>query len=298
MNDASASEPAGGPIETVLAPKVRELAEGFTVRRSLPQIGRRSVGPFVFLDQMGPTVLAEGQGLDVLSHPHIGLATVTYLFQGAIDHRDSLGTFQTIRPGDVNWMTAGRGIVHSERTPPSARKSGAPLFGVQSWVALPKSVEETEPAFAHHGAADLPVLADGGMRLRLIAGAYLGARAPTKFYSDIVYADIELPAGARLPLAPEHEEQAIYVVEGKVELDGRSFEPAQLVVLRPMAATLTATSGARVMLLGGARTDGPRHMWWNFVSSSKERIEQAKADWKAGRFPVVPGETGFVPLPE
>jgi redox-sensitive bicupin YhaK (pirin superfamily) len=284
-------------VETVVVPKPRDLG-GFTVARVLPAIERRMVGPFVFLDQMGPTVFAPGTGIDVRPHPHIGLATVTYLFHGEILHRDSLGTVQAIRPGEINWMTAGRGIAHSERTPPALRASGGTLAGMQSWVALPKNDEETPPRFAHHAAAALPVVAGEGRRVRVLIGALYGAHSPVRTFSETLYADIALASGAILPVPAEPEERALYLIDGTVEIAGEALAPGRLVVLRPAAEVIvTALSAARLMLLGGARLDGPRHVWWNFVSSSQERIEQAKADWRAGRFAAVPGDSEFIPLP-
>jgi redox-sensitive bicupin YhaK (pirin superfamily) len=257
------------------------------------------VGPFVFFDQMGPAVFQGGQGLDVRPHPHIGLATVTYLFDGELLHRDSLGTVQVIRPGAVNWMTAGRGIVHSERTPPAARAAGGRLFGIQIWVALPGRDEESPPAFAHTPAEDLPTIEGEGLRVRLVAGAMFGVRSPVRVFSETLYADAVLDAGARLEISAEQEERAAYVVEGTVEESGASFAAGQLLVLRPRApVVLRASSSSRVLVLGGAPMDGPRHIWWNFVSSSTERIERAAADWAAGRFDSVPGETERIPLPE
>jgi redox-sensitive bicupin YhaK (pirin superfamily) len=290
-------------LDAVVVTRVRDLVDGFKVRRVLPSARRRMVGPFIFLDQMGPEILSAGRGLDVAPHPHIGLATVTYLFTGEILHRDSLGTVQAIRPGEVNWMTAGSGIAHSERTPPPLRATGSNLFGIQSWVALPMGDEETEPTFAHHDAAELPVVEGEGKRVRLITGSLYGARSPVRTLSEMFYADAELEAGARLPVPVDHEERAAYVVEGAVTLssDGGVFEAGQLLVFKPGAEmTLEAlgSSPARLMLLGGEPMDGRRHIWWNFVSSSSERIEQAKEDWKAGRFAPVPEETEFIPLPE
>jgi redox-sensitive bicupin YhaK (pirin superfamily) len=257
------------------------------------------VGPFVFFDQMGPARFGPGLGLDVRPHPHIGLATLTYLFEGALLHRDSLGTVQVIRPEAVNWMTAGRGIVHSERTPPGERAAGGRLFGIQIWVALPRGDEESPPAFAHTPAEELPVVQGEGLRVRIVAGGMLGARSPVRVFSETLYADAALDPGARLEIPAEQEERAAYVVEGTVDESGASFEAGQLLVLRPAAPVVfRATSPARVLVLGGAAMDGPRHIWWNFVSSSTERIEQAAADWAAGRFDTVPGETEFIPLPE
>ncbi|TMJ50929.1 MAG: pirin family protein [Alphaproteobacteria bacterium] len=286
-------------IETSIVPRTRDLGGGFEVRRVLPSGERRTVGPFVFFDQMGPTVLPAGRGLDVRPHPHIGLATVTYLFDGEIIHRDSLGTVQPIRPGAVNWMTAGRGIVHSERTPPEFRTGGGGLFGIQTWVGLPKDNEEADPAFAHHPEDALPVLDGDGKRVRVIAGAFHGARSPLVVFSETVYVDAALAPDARLEIPPEYEERAVYIAEGRIEIGGDSFEEGRMLVFRAGdPVTVTAGGPARVLLLGGAPLDGPRHLWWNFVSSSTERIEQAKADWREGRFPQVPGETEFTPLPE
>ena len=285
-------------IETVIVPRARDLG-GFEVRRALPSARRQMVGPFIFFDQMGPAEFLLGQGIDVRPHPHIGLATVTYLIDGEIIHRDSLGTLQAIRPGEVNWMTAGRGIAHSERTAAAARAAGAKLFGIQTWVALPRHAEETEAAFTHHESADLPVVEERGMTVRLIVGALYGQRSPVRTFSEMFYADAALEAGARLPLDAGHEERGIYIVNGTIEVAGDRFDEAQLLVFRPGdPITVTARTPARLMLLGGEPMDGPRHIWWNFVSSSKDRIVQAKADWKAGRFTPVPGDLEFIPLPE
>ncbi|MGI9385649.1 MAG: pirin family protein [Methyloligellaceae bacterium] len=285
-------------IETVIVPRSRDIG-GFEVRRALPSAQKRMVGPFIFFDQFGPAELLIGQGIDVRPHPHIGLATVTYLFRGEILHRDSLGSVQPIRPGAVNWMTAGVGIAHSERTDEPERQRDATLYGIQSWVALPKAAEETDPGFFHHGKAGLPVISDEGKQVRLIAGALYGERSPVETFSDMFYADAALEAGARLPLPAEHEERGIYVAEGAVEIAGDRFEAGRLLVFRPGdEITVTAAAPSRILLLGGEPMEGPRHIWWNFVSSSRERIEQAKADWKANRFDAVPGETEFIPLPE
>ena len=291
----------GSSVETLIVPRTRDLGDGFEVRRALPSVRRRMVGPFIFFDQMGPAVFRSGHGLDVRPHPHIGLATVTYLFEGEILHRDSLGTVQSIHPGAVNWMVAGRGIAHSERTPPELRATGGRLYGIQSWVAVPKQHEETAPAFAHTPADALPVLEDAGTRVRLIAGGLYGARSPVGTLSELFYADAVLAAGARLQVPASHEERAVYVAEGGVELGGQVYGTGQLLVLRPGAEgvlTGPGPTGGRVLLFGGEPMDGPRHIWWNFVSSSKERIEQAKADWTTGRIGPVPGETEFIPLPE
>jgi redox-sensitive bicupin YhaK (pirin superfamily) len=285
-------------IDAVIVPPTHDLGDGFHVRRALPSSQRRMVGPFVFFDQMGPTVLRAGTGLDVRPHPHIGLATVTYLFDGEIMHRDSLGSVQPILPGEVNWMIAGRGIVHSERSPADKRGAASALFGIQTWVALPKAQEERAPSFHHHAAGELPLIEAEGKSLRLIAGSLYGAHAPVATLSDMFYADVTLAAHAQLPVATEYEERAIYVLRGRVDIDGSAFDAGQLVVLaarRPV--TVRADVRAQLLLLGGASLDGPRHVWWNFVSSSSERIEQAKADWHAGLLGSVPGDAEFIPLP-
>lgn len=288
-----------GAIELVIVPRAHDVG-GFEVHRALPAREKQMIGPFIFFDQMGPGEFLTGSGLDVRPHPHIGLATVTYLFEGAIQHRDSLGTQLPIVPGDVNWMTAGSGIAHSERTDASLRSHPNRLFGIQSWVALPKAKEETDAAFAHHPAASLPVLEDGGVRLRLIAGDGWGLRSPVETHWPLFYADATLAAGARLPLPDQHEERGVHVVSGSVEVAGTRFEAGRMLLFRPgdSLAVQAGPDGARLLLLGGAVMDGPRHIFWNFVSSSRERIEQAKADWKAGRFGSVAGdENEFIPLP-
>ncbi len=285
-------------IIRVIDPRSRDLG-GFEVRRILPIAKQRMVGPFVFYDHLGPAVFPAGKGIDVRPHPHIGLATVTYLFEGELMHRDSLGFAQQIRPGDVNWMTAGRGIVHSERSSPEARDRDLTLHAIQSWVALPRAHEETEPSFHHHGAETLPSLEIDGVRLRLIAGSAYGKTSPVKVFSPTFYLAAEMPAGSHLTLPFEHEERAVHLAEGAVGVEGQSLKVGQMAVFAASAEiTLRAEAESRVMLLGGATMDGERHIWWNFVSSSKDRIEQAKADWKDGRFDAVPGETEFIPLPE
>jgi hypothetical protein len=285
-------------VELVIAPRLRDIGD-FAVRRILPYAKRRMVGPFIFLDEFGPEDLPAGQGIDVRPHPHIGLATVTYLFDGEIMHRDSLGVVQAIRPGAVNWMTAGRGIVHSERSGDEERARDKKLHGMQSWIALPLDCEETAPAFKHHAADALPVIEDDGLWMRLIAGSAYGETAPVEVFSDLFYLHAELEAGASVALPAEHEERAAYVVSGAVTLEGEDYGPATMMVVRPgAAAELTAAEASRVMLLGGAPLEGKRHIWWNFVASSPERIEQAKADWQGGRFAMVPGEEEFIPLPK
>ncbi len=285
-------------LELVIVPRVRDLG-GFQVRRALPHGKRQMVGPFIFFDQMGPVQLIAGQGMDVRPHPHIGLATVTYLFDGRIMHRDSEGNALEITPGAMNLMTAGRGIAHSERTPGDARATGGAMYGIQSWIALPAAEEEVAPSFQHFGAAELPVVSDGGMWARTIAGSAFGTRSPVGMHSDWLYAEVVLEAGATAPLDADHEERAIYLLEGAIEIAGDRFEDVQLLVFRPGdRITVRATSRARMMFLGGTAMEGPRYIWWNFVSSRKDRIEQAKDDWRAGRFGPVPGETEFIPLPE
>ena len=283
-------------VETHILPRVRDLGDGFQVRRALPDAKRRSVGPFVFFDQMGPTRLAAGHGLDVRPHPHIGLATVTYLFAGEILHRDSLGSTQAIRPGEVNWMTAGRGIVHSERTPAQLRGAGPELFGIQTWIALPEADEECEPAFSHHEG--LPQVQEGGVTVQLILGDLLGMSSPVPTFSPTFYAEVRLDRERRFSVPARHEERGVHVVEGEIEIAGARVGAGEMVVLETGAeATLAAHEHARVMVFGGASL-GPRHVWWNFVSSRAERIHQAADDWKSGRFPPVPGESDFIPLPE
>lgn len=288
-------------VDTVIIPPVRDLGDGFRVRRALPAARRQMVGPFIFFDEMGPAVLAPGHGLDVRPHPHIGLATVTYLFAGEILHRDSLGSVQPIQPGAVNWMIAGRGIVHSERTPAERRAQGDELRGLQVWVALPRAVEEMAPSFAHVAADALPTFEGDGVAGRVIAGTVHGATAARAVPAELFYADVTLAPGAAFPVETTYEERAFYVVDGEVSVEpGDEVHAAgRLVVLRPGAAiALHAGPGpARVMLLGGAPMPEPRHIWWNFVSSSPARIEQAKEDWREGRFAPVPGETEFIPLP-
>jgi redox-sensitive bicupin YhaK (pirin superfamily) len=273
---------------------------GFSVRRVLPAVGQQTVGPFIFFDHMGPAAFAPGQGVDVRPHPHIGLATVTYLFEGEFMHRDSLGTVQRIRPGDVNWMVAGRGIVHSERTPAEARQAdeGARLHGIQTWVALPRSHEETAPSFEHHASASLPEIHMPGAVLRLIAGRAFGQQAPAAVFSPMFYLDAALKSGAAVSLPDEYAERAVYVAEGPVEVAGQRCEVGRMALLDAGGSiTVRALAKARVLLLGGDRLDGARHIWWNFVSSSPERIEQAKRDWRDRRFDAVPGDDERIPLP-
>ena len=284
-------------IAQVVESRKRDLG-GFEVRRILPYAGGRMVGPFIFLDHMGPAIFDPGKGIDVRPHPHVCLATVTYLFDGEIEHRDSLGVVQTICPGDVNWMTAGRGIAHSERTGAALRAKGHRLHGLQSWVALPAADEETQAAFHHHAAAQLPEQKKNGTTLRLIAGEAYGMRSPVRVFSKMFYAAADLENGATLSLPIEHVERAAYVVEGVIEVEGQRFGEGALVLFKQgEAADLKAAGPARVAVLGGDPV-GTRHIWWNFVASSPERIERAKADWKAGKFAKVPGDDEFIPLPD
>ena len=296
---APGDAPACDAIELMIVPRSVDLG-GFAVRRALPHAKRRLVGPFIFFDHFGPAEFRAGDGIDVRPHPHIGLATVTYLFDGEIMHRDSLGTAAAIRPGEVNWMTAGRGIVHSERTAPERRVGGERLHGLQCWVAMPAGDEEIAPSFAHHAQADLPVVAGDGKIVRIVAGSLYGQRSPVPTLSDTVFADAMLEPSAVLPIDAATEERALYIVSGEVDIAGDRFAAGQLLVFRPGdSIAVTAATTARVVLVGGAAIDGPRFIWWNFVSSRRERIEQAKADWKLRRFDSVPGdETEFIPLPE
>ncbi len=277
-----------------------ELGDGFAVRRLLPSLLARHVGPFVFFDHMGPADFAAGKGMDVRPHPHIGLATVTWLFDGAIRHRDSLGSLADIRPGEVNWMTAGRGIVHSERTPPAQRRDGQRLHGIQVWVALPQADAEVAPDFSHHAAASLPRLQHADAELVLIAGTAYGERSPVRVFAPMCFLEVRMQAGAELALPQEHEELGVYVVEGQARWGELSIPSERMAVqLGGSAPVLCAERETRLMLFGGAPLDGERHLWWNFVASERERLEQAKADWSAGRFGVVPGdEEEFIPLPD
>jgi redox-sensitive bicupin YhaK (pirin superfamily) len=295
LGDARATD----AIAQVLVPRSVDLG-GFQVHRALPSARSRMVGPFIFFDHFGPAVFQAGNGVDVRPHPHIGLATVTYLFDGEILHRDSLGTALPIRPGAVNWMTAGRGIAHSERTAADRRGGGEPLHGLQLWAALPVKDEETAPAFAHTPAVEIPELHNDGITLRVVAGTLHGLRSPVTTSWETVFAEVRLTAGTTLPLDAEHEERAVYVIAGEIEIGGDRHGPERLLVLRPGDhVEVRATSDAHLVVVGGAAMDGPRHIWWNFVSSRKERIEAAKADWKAGRFDLVPGDAmEFIPLPE
>jgi redox-sensitive bicupin YhaK (pirin superfamily) len=299
LDPVCSRRPAALEVAAVIEARSRDLG-GFVVGRVLPSTARRLVGPFIFFDHMGPADLAPGRGLDVRPHPHIGLATVTYLFEGEIIHRDSLGSHQPIRPGAINWMTAGRGIVHSERTGPEPRRAGSRVHGLQLWVALPLAHEETEPEFHHHPAETLPSLEIGGARIRVLAGSAFGKMSPVKTFSPLFFAEAAIPAAGELPVPSEHEERAAYIVDGAMSCEGKRAERGRMLVFAKGAeVALRAMTDARIALIGGAPIDGERHIWWNFVSSSEAKIEQAKHDWKEGRFPKVPGdETEFIPLPE
>ena len=291
-------------IETVIVPRARDIG-GFEVRRALPAPKRQMVGPFIFFDQMGPVEFLTGQGIDVRPHPHIGLATVTYLLDGEFQHRDSLGTNQMIHPGDVNWMIAGNGITHSERTSKETRLGTHRLAGIQTWVALPEDAEESDASFEHHGKAKLPLLEGEGKSVRLILGDAWGAVSPVTTSSRMFYADAVLKAGAQLPLPQDHEDRGIYVLDGSIMIAGEVFEAGRMMVFRPgdPIAVTAGEQGARIMLLGGDTMGGPRHIWWNFVASSRERIEAAKEAWRAGdfehgRFRLPPGDDAeFIPAP-
>ncbi len=287
-------------IETLIIPRARDLG-GFEVRRALPSPARQMVGPFIFFDQMGPAEFITGGGIDVRPHPHIGLATVTYLYRGELQHRDSLGTNQMIYPGEVNWMIAGRGVTHSERTSEATRKGASALFGIQTWVALPDHAEETNASFEHQGKEALPFLEGEGKQVRLILGSAWGKRAPVKTFNEMFYADVVLAPGAAVPLPDDHEDRGLYVTEGSIVVAGDSFESGRMMVFRPGdAITVKAgPQGARLMLLGGDTLSGPRYLWWNFVASSWEKIEAAKdawakGDWEHGRFRLSPDDHGEV----
>jgi redox-sensitive bicupin YhaK (pirin superfamily) len=289
---------AADAIETVIVPRARDLGD-FEVRRALPSAQRQMVGPFIFFDQFGPVLMKAGQGMDVRPHPHIGLSTVSWLFDGTIQHKDSLGFDQSIKPGELNWMTAGKGIVHSERSLPEDRLIERKVYGTQSWVALPKHHEETAPGFEHVDRSALPLIEDSKRSVRVIAGSIFGAKSPVRTHSDLFYAEVILQPGAKLPLPTEHVERGIYVVEGEIEVAGDKFEAGRLLVFHPRdPIVINSPQGARFMMLGGEPMDGPRYIWWNFVSSSKDKIEAAKDDWKNARFNIVPGdEKEFIPLP-
>jgi redox-sensitive bicupin YhaK (pirin superfamily) len=283
-------------ILQVIDGRERDLG-GFVVRRVLPFAGRQMVGPFIFFDHLGPAEFAVGQGIDVRPHPHIGLATVTYLFSGALEHRDSLRNVREIHPGDVNWMTAGHGIVHSERTPGGARAAGPQIHGIQSWVALPDGHEDLDPDFVHHPAASLPQVKVGETELTVIAGHGFGLTSPVATLWPTFYVHARLPEGATLHVPVEHGERAVYLVRGAIDVGGTALAEGQMAVLEPVEVTLRAIADSTVMLLGGEQFPTPRRLFWNFVASSQERIERAKERWRKQQFPAVPNETEFIPLP-
>ena len=288
-------------IPTLIADaRVHDLGDGFMVRRMLPVLQARHVGPFVFFDHIGPATFPAGKGMDVRPHPHIGLATLTWLFDGSIRHRDSMGSLADIRPGEVNWMTSGHGIAHSERTPPQERQDGHTLHGIQVWVALPQADAEVAPEFHHHDRDALPQIRQPGVAAVLIAGSAYGERSPVKVFAPMFFLEVSLEAGAELALPAEHAERGVLVVEGAVRWGGLEIGAAQMAVQTGSSAPpLRALEASRLMLFGGAPLDGERHLWWNFVASTRERIEQAKADWREGRFPKVSGDDKeFIPLPE
>jgi len=292
-------------IETLIIPRARDLG-GFEVRRALPAPKRQMVGPFIFFDQAGPAEFITGQGVDVRPHPHIGLGTVTYLYRGEFQHRDSLGSNQMIHPGAVNWMVAGHGVTHSERTSAATRQAPHSLFGIQTWVALPDGKEDVDPSFEHHAKETLPELENNGVRMRLILGSAYGEKAPVRMFSEMFYGDVVMQASGKLPMPDDHEDRGLYVSEGSVEIAGQEFEAGRMMVFRP-GDNITVTAGpggARIMILGGETLSGSRYIWWNFVASSIERIEEAKADWRVGkwedgRFALPPDDREeFIPLPD
>lgn len=285
-------------LQTV-TPTTHNLGD-FRVHRSLPVKGRTMVGPFIFFDQAGPAQIAPGQGIDVRPHPHINLATVTYMYEGAFLHRDSLGTEQLIEPGAVNLMTAGKGIVHSERSPDEARAKASKLSAIQTWLALPDAIEEMDPAFEHVGEGGLPVIEDGGARARVIMGSLWGETSPVTTYAHTIYADIQLSPGGQIAIDPSADERALYVSGGDAMLDGQMLIPQTLYVLRPgTSATLSSVDGGRLVLCGGEPFTSPRHVWWNFVSSRPDRLMQAREDWEALRFPLIPGDDQeYIPIPQ
>jgi redox-sensitive bicupin YhaK (pirin superfamily) len=286
-------------IDTLIVPRAVDLGE-MTVRRALPTTQRQMVGPFIFFDEMGPAEFLTNEGIDVRPHPHINLATITYLFEGQIVHKDSLGTDKTITPGAVNWMSAGRGIVHSERTSTERRQQGQRLSGLQTWVALPQALEESDPAFIHHAADELPELAADGVQARIIAGSAFGERSPLKTASETLYAELIMDNGSRVQLDADVDERAIYVLSGGIRIGRDEFEAHQLVVLkRGIPLVIEARQSTRLMVFGGEPMSEPRYIWWNFVSSRLDRIEAAKDEWRQGQFDTVPGDVEeFIPLPE
>lgn len=292
-------------IETLIVPRARDLGD-FEVRRALPAPKRQMVGPFIFFDQAGPAEFLTGQGVDIRPHPHIGLGTVTYLFRGDFHHRDSTGADQVIRPGELNWMVAGKGVTHSERTSAEGRQGPNSLYGIQTWIALPENQEDRAPSFEHHGKGSMPEIRDEGIDARLILGSAYGETAPATMHSESFYLDVTLAAGARFPLPNEHEDRGLYILEGSVRIAGQEYEPGQMMVFRPGDGITVAAGdrGARLMALGGETLNGPRYIWWNFVASSREKIEEAKREWREarwgqGQFDLPPEDRDeFIPLPD
>jgi redox-sensitive bicupin YhaK (pirin superfamily) len=305
LSPGNPDEIGADAIETVIVPRARDLGS-FEVRRALPSPQRQMVGPFIFFDQAGPAEFLTGQGVDVRPHPHIGLGTVTYLYRGDFHHKDSIGSDQVIVPGELNWMVAGRGVTHSERTSRQGRSGPSSLFGIQTWVALPEAQEDMAPSFEHHAKEALPEIADDGVTMRLILGDAYGAHAPAKMYSEMFYADVVMAPRARMPLPDDHEDRGLYITEGSINVAGQTFEAGRMMVFRPGDKITVAAGGqgARLMLLGGATLNGPRYVWWNFVASSQDKIEAAKKEWRAakwgeGQFDLPPDDRGeFIPLPE
>ncbi len=303
MSARECDEPicAGGTstaITQVITPREKDLGE-FSVRRVLPAAAQQRIGPFIFFDHMGPAEFPPGGGINVRPHPHIGLSTLTYLFEGSILHRDSLGYLQPIEPGAVNWMTAGSGVVHSERTPEDLKINGYRLHGIQSWIALPDGQEEVDPSFDHHPASSLPVFTTEGVNMTLIAGSAYGQTSPVKTYSKLFYLYADAPAESSIVLPVEYEERAVYVVTGTIEIDGEQFDAGQMVVLAPATVpSVRAIDASTLMLLGGEALGSDRIVWWNFSASSRERLEQAKRDWREQRFAPIEGESEFIPLPD
>lgn len=294
----AATQPSENPVSAVIIPRTRDIGD-FEVRRALPASELRAIGPFIFFDQMGPVVFQKGQAMDVRPHPHIGISTITWLFEGAIQHKDSLGSDVIIHPGEVNWMTSGSGIVHSERSPAAARLGNAQLAGIQAWVALPKAKEEMAPAFQNYSAASIPHLDDKGIQVTLIAGSAFGKTSPVLTQSETLYAELTLAANSVIVIPPIAEERGVYVYSGELEIAGIKYKAGTLAALKPdIAVSIKALTNSGCMLLGGDTLDAPRHLYWNFVSSDLDRIEQAKQDWREQRFTMVDGDPEFIPLPE
>jgi len=295
---AEQSDQACSVIEALIIPNAKDLG-GFSVRRVLPSTTHKMVGPFIFFDHLGPATFPPGSGIDVRPHPHIGLATITYLFAGTIVHRDNLGNVQKITPGDVNWMTAGKGIVHSERSDPIIRQSAEQVEGLQIWVALPKKFEETVPQFNHYAANKLPVIEGDGYKVKVIAGAIMQHTSPVQTFSRLFYADVNVQVGASFTMPNDYSQRALYILSGELEIAGEKFIAGRMLIFKTACSvTVNPITPVTMVILGGDPLDGPREVWWNFVASSTELIEQAKRDWENGKFAAVPGETEFIPLPD